>query len=52
MVTKSMKQTWVKPAFYQISYLFSLSLSLFFWSFLGGHLWHMEVPRLGVLSEL
>ena len=23
-----------------------------FWSFLGPHLWHMEVPRLGVQSEL
>ena len=24
----------------------------FFWSFLGPHLWHMEVPRLGVKLEL
>ena len=26
--------------------------SLFFWSFLGPHLWHMEVSRLGVKLEL
>ena len=25
---------------------------LFYFSFLGPHLWHMEVPRLGVKSEL
>ena len=29
-----------------------LSLSLFFLSFVGLHLWHMGVPRLGVKSEL
>ena len=31
---------------YSERYLFSLSL--FFFSFLWPHLWHMEVPRLGV----
>ena len=40
-----------------ISYFFKISFSvcvcvfLFFLSFLGPHLWHMEVPRLGVESE-
>ena len=33
-----------------ISYFLSLSLSFF--AFLGLNLWHMEVPRLGVKSEL
>ena len=40
--------------FYKIKIDFSLvflSLSLF-WSFLGPHLQDMEVPRLGVKSEL
>ena len=23
-----------------------------FWSFLGSHLWHMKIPRLGVKMEL
>ena len=27
-------------------------LSFFYLVFLGPHLWHMEVPRLGVKSEL
>ena len=27
-------------------------VTLFFFSFLGRHSWHMEVPRLGVESEL
>ena len=27
-------------------------LNFFFFFFLGPHLWHMEVPRLGVESEL
>ena len=31
---------------------FSLSLSLFFFFFLGGHLYHVGVPRLGIESEL
>ena len=29
-----------------------LTLNLFFFFFLGPHLWHVEVPRLGVKSEL
>ena len=29
-----------------------LEIHIFFFSFLGPHLWHMEVPRLGVESEL
>lgn len=33
-----------------IYFLIFLSLSFFF--FLGSHLWDMEVPRLGVKSEL
>ena len=32
--------------------IFSLSLSLFFFVFLGLHVQHMEVPRLGVELEL
>ena len=28
------------------------TLTFFFFSFLGPHLWHMEVPRLGTESEL
>ena len=31
---------------------FSFFLSFFFFVFLGPHLQHMEVPRLGVESEL
>ena len=31
---------------------FFLFLFLFFFCFLGSHLWQMEVPRLGVKSEL
>ena len=31
---------------------FSKSHSVLFFGFLGLHLWHMEVPRLGVPSEL
>ena len=27
-------------------------LSFFFFVFLGPHLWHIEIPRLGVKSEL
>ena len=30
----------------------SFSLLFFFFGFLGPHLWHMDVPRLGVKSEL
>ena len=30
----------------------SLSLFVVVFSFLGPHLWHMKVPRLGVESEL
>ena len=32
--------------------LFFLFLFFFVFVFLGPHLWHMEVPRLGVASEL
>ena len=34
--------------------LFPILLSIFFWSFifLGPQPWHMEIPRLGVESEL
>ena len=35
--------------YYKLTFLFFLS---FFICFLGLHLWHMEVPRLGVESEL
>ena len=31
---------------------FFLSFAFFFFGFLWSHLWHMEVPRLGVKSEL
>jgi len=27
-------------------------INFYFFCFLGSHLWHMEVPRLGVKSEL
>ena len=38
---------------YQITmrYMFSL-LFFFFFDFLGPHMWHMEVPRLGVESAV
>ena len=29
-----------------------VSTEFFFFFFLGRHLWHMEIPRLGVKSEL
>ena len=29
-----------------------MSVFLFFFGFLGPHLWHMEIPRLGVQPEL
>ena len=34
------------------SYFFILFIYLFIFVFLGLHLWHREVPRLGVKSEL
>ena len=33
-------------------FFFFLSFFLFFFFFLGPHLWHVEVPGLGVESEL
>ena len=35
-----------------ISAIFLFFFSFSFWSFLGLHSWHTEVPRLGVESEL
>ena len=39
-------------SFFSLSLSLSVSLSLFFSVFLGLHPWHMEVPKLGVESEL
>ena len=38
--------------FYLKRYKYHVPLSQFFFFFLGPHLWHMEVSRLGVKSEL
>ena len=38
--------------YYEYSYLFRVFLCLFFPFFLGLHLQHMEIPGLGVESEL
>ena len=44
-------QRWASLA--PLGFLFSfLSLSFLFFVFLGLHPWHMEVPRLGVETEL
>ena len=37
---------------YIVTFGLERTLPFFFFFFLGPHLWHMEVPRLGVKSEL
>ena len=48
---EEMKETLQGEQIYKHLKLF-LSLSFFFFRFLGAHLWHVEVPRLGVKSEM
>ena len=38
--------------FYGLSFITNITFSISFSFFLGQHLWHMEVPRLGVALEL
>ena len=40
-----------KVAFHQQSFTLYLIVLVFFFFFLGPHLWHMDVPRLGVELE-
>ena len=41
-----------RAALRQVTWSQEASILFFFFSFLGPHQWHMEVPRLGVESEL